>query len=307
MKKRIKKNKEKLYKQARGYLRTFGALVGRDTTQPLLSSTSSKNYYDSVTIKEAISRMAAVTCNYLMQLWQTHKNGEGWLIIENLNAVADVLGITTQRLKLYLVCLGGYEYPIFYLEKIGKDKNKLSITHEKLCRVVFNFNLKDNEIETTEDIKVGTRYLHFIKDRIVTSIELKPTETTVKQLYPSIFYTNQKKGLGNVLVSDSFVALCLGLSDMAYKLLCYTGSNKPTKKIVFNKIIKPLHLNLEKQLKQQGKPRLLKRIKDGFKELKNTGHIKEWYYNETKDMFAWEYTEKVFKHPDFKREENSET
>lgn len=288
------KEKEKLHKQSRGYLKTIAPLVGRDTTQPLLSSQSSKNYYDSVTIKEAISKMTAITGNYVFQLWQGNKNHEGWLIIKNLSSVAKILGITTQRLKLYLVCLGGYEYPI-----IKKDKNELSITQAKLCRIEFNFNLADDEIDEIDDLRIGTRYLYFIKDKPVTSIKFKPTDTTIKEL--------NYKGLGYVLVSDSFVALCLGFSDIAYKLFCYTGSNRPNNEIGFNKIIKPKHLNLKKQLKQQGKPRILQSLKKGFEELKATGHIKEWFYDETKDKFIWKYTNRVIKHPDFKREENSET
>ncbi|MBA7625667.1 hypothetical protein ES703_33099 [subsurface metagenome] len=301
MKKRIKKNKEKLYKQGRGYLKTCGSLVGKDTKQPIpFNSRLKKEYKDLPDIKEAISKMTAITGNYLFQLWQGNKNQEGWLIIKNLNAITGVLGITAQRLKQYLVCLGGYVYPAFYLEKIGKKKNRLSITQEKLCSIKFNFNLTDDEIERISDPKIGTRYLYFIKNKHVTSIEFKPTDTTIKQL--------KNEGLGNVLVSDSFVALCLGLSDMAYKLLCYTGSNKPKgNKISFSKLVKKIHLNLERQLKQQGKPRILESIKKGFEELNNKRHIKHWNYDDQKDEFTWEYTNRIIKHPDFKREENSET
>lgn len=292
--------KEKSHKQPRGYLRTCAALVGKDTKQPIpFNSCLKKKYTELPKKKEAISKMTAITGNYLFQLWQRKKNHEGWLTIKNLTSVADVLGITTQRLKLYLVCLSGYEYSTIILEEISKNRRRLSITLEKLCDIEFIFNLTIDEIEETgDDLKIGTRYQCFIKSKYVTSVEFKPICMTVEQF--------ESNGLGNILVSDSFVPFCLGLSDMAYRLLCYTGSNKPTGyKISFSKIVKPIHLNLEKQLKQQGKTRILRRIENGFKELNNNKHIKKikhikhWNYDDEKEEFSWEYTNQLFKHPAF--------
>jgi len=290
----VLKNDEKMHRQARGYLKTVASLVGRDTREVIpFDSHTCKDYNDSPTIKEAISKMAAVAGNYLFQLWQSQKDSQGRLVINNLSTVADHLGIKPQRLKLYLVCLGGYEYPVIKFVRLANNKNRLTISHEKLCYIELNFNLKDDEIEAVDDLKIGTRYLYFIKYLRVSTVMFKPTDSTLKQL--------ERKRLGNnVLVSDSFVAFCLELSDIAYKLLCYTGSNRPMgNKISFSKLVREIHLNLERQLKQQGKPRVLESIKKGFEELSKKGHIKHWNYDDRKDEFTWEYTNQVFKHSDF--------
>ena len=41
---------------------------------------------------------------------------------------------------------------------------------------------------------------------------------------------------------------------------------------------------------------MLEKIKEGFKELLDKGHIEKWIYDENKDMFEWKYTDKIFKH-----------
>jgi hypothetical protein len=59
----------------------------------------------------------------------------------------------------------------------------------------------------------------------------------------------------------------MGLSDMAYKLLCFTGSNKPggfKRGVAFEKLIQPTFLNLERQVRTQGKPRIINTINKGF-------------------------------------------
>ena len=41
---------------------------------------------------------------------------------------------------------------------------------------------------------------------------------------------------------------------------------------------------------------MLEKIKEGFIELLDKGHIEKWNYDENKDMFEWKYTDKIFKH-----------
>jgi hypothetical protein len=116
-------------------------------------------------------------------------------------------------------------------------------------------------------------------------------------------------------VDDSFVAFSLDLSDLAYKIFCFSGSNKPSYKIGFDKLISQKYLNLENQVKGTynkagkrikkgaGKVRVLSGLKDAFKELLANGYFKEWKYDEAKDMFSWTYSNKIIKHKDFTRKE----
>jgi hypothetical protein len=85
---------------------------------------------------------------------------------------------------------------------------------------------------------------------------------------------------------------------MAYKLLCFTGSNRPKGHYKFDTLIRPRFLNLERQLKKQHKARVLESIIKGGTELVDKGHLKIWGYDEGKDLFFWEYTDKVIKHPE---------
>ncbi|GAJ22025.1 unnamed protein product, partial [marine sediment metagenome] len=137
--------------------------------------------------------------------------------------------------------------------------------------------------------RTGTNYISFIRDRFVKSVEITPSASIIEGL--------EGKGLGNVLVDDNFVAFSLGLSDLAYKLFCFSGSNRPTFKIGFRKLTSKKYLNLGKQIygvyddkgkrirAGHGKKRILENIKIAFRELLAKGHLKEWGYNEIKDQF----------------------
>lgn len=296
-----------LHKQPRGFLKTVARMVGKDTTQESLFIVP---YFDQSPepYKEVFSRKTAITGNYLLKLWQNGINK-----IKNLSKVAKELGVEPSELKLYLICLGGYQMPVTQLRTIeegGKKKRILSTYSDKIFYIKFNHILKDDEQEDdfNEDFRVGTRYVSFIRDREIESIEFVPSATLQSEL--------KGKGLGNILVDDGFIAFALGLSDLAYKLLSFTGSNVPTYKMSFDKLIKKEHLNLErlvygvynkagKRIKNgQGKPRVLQRIKDAFEELKTKGHIKDWDYNEQTDYFIWTCTDKVIKHKEHLKEKN---
>jgi hypothetical protein len=162
--------------------------------------------------------------------------------------------------------------------------------------------LKDGETESTftNDDKIGNNYVNFIKDRDIKSVEVAPSKSIIEEY--------QGKGLGNVLVDDAFISFCLGLSELAYKLFSFSGSNKPTFNISFVKLVSKKYLNLEKQVKGvydakgkrksagQGKARVLKRIQDALTELQSKGHFTSWAYDEGKDAFSWTYSNKIIKH-----------
>jgi len=285
--------KATLHKQARGYLKTTSRLVSRDTSgeQSLFDISDFETAINPY--KETLSKMTAITGNLLLALWQARQDN-GILKITNLSETARQIEATPQDLKLYLICLGGYQVPITTLsivkEKGKKTKRILSIYHDKLFFVKFNIRLRDNETEASfnDNYRTGTRYCSFIKDRDVESVEVMPSETLRADL--------QGRGLGNILVDDGFVAFSLGLSDLAYKIFCFSGSNKPTFTIGFDKLIGANYLNLEKQVKAQGKPRVLQTIKKAFGELVEKGHLLKWDYNDKKDALSWTYTDKIFKH-----------
>jgi hypothetical protein len=300
-----------LHKQARGYLKTTASLVGRDTSEQ--KSLFEIPHFDTAInpYKEVLSKMTAITGNLLLALWQANKDDNNTYKITNLSDIARQLKVSTQELKLYLIYLGGYQRPITKLniikEQGKKDKRILSIYHDKIFYIKFNIRLKDNEKDGdfNNDARVGTNYLNFIKDRDIESVEVMPAVSLQKEL--------EGQGLGNVLVDDSFVAFSLGLSDLAYKLFCFSSSNKPTFKITFKKLVDKKYLNLDEQVrgtynkagkrtkKGQGRARVLQRIKDALDELKTKKHLTKWSYNEQTDFFCWTYTDEVIKHKELLR------
>jgi len=298
--------KPTLHKQARGYLKTTASLVGKDTSEQ--KSLFEIPHFDTAInpYKEVLSKMTAITGNLLLALWQVNKDDNDIYKITNLSDIARQLKVEPKELKLYLIYLGGYQRPITKLniikEQGKKDKRILSIYHDKIFYIKFNIRLNDTEKDGdfNNDARVGTGYLNFIKDRDIESVEVMPSTSIREELAGS--------GLGNVLVDDSFVAFSLGLSDLAYKLFCFSGSNKPTFKITFNKLIDKKYLNLEQQVKGtfnkagkriktgKGQAKILERIKDALAELKDKGHLTKWEYNEQTEQFSWTYNNAVIKH-----------
>lgn len=288
-----------LHKQARGYMKTTASLVGRDTKQERSLFDLPAFVKDTKLYKEALSKNTAIAGHLCLAYWQRDKDDRGIYTIRNLKHFADILGITPQELKIYLIYLGGYQYPIV---KFNKKTRILSIYHDKLFYIRFNIHLKENETENsfTADDRIGTNYLSFIRDRNIKSVEISPSKSLIEEL--------KGKGLGNVLVSDHFVAFSLGLSDLAYKLFCLSGSNRPSFKIGFDKLISKKYLNLEEQVygiydsthkrkrTGQGKKRVLARIQETLQELLDTGHLIKWAYDKARDMFSWTYSSKIIKH-----------
>jgi len=303
---KIYPEKRPLHRQARGYLKTTASLVGRDTSEQ--RSLFEIPHFDTAInpYKEVLTKMTAITGNLLLALWQANKDEKGIYKITNLSEIARQLNIEPSDLKLYLIYLGGYQRPITKLniikERGKKDKRILSIYHDKIFWINFNVRLKDNEKDGdfNDDARVGTNYLNFIKDRDIESVDIMPAVSLQKEL--------EGQGLGNVLVDDNFVAFSLGLSDLAYKIFCFSSSNKPTFKITFRKLVNKKYLNLEQQVKGtyntagkrikkgQGRARVLQRIKDALDELKTKKHLIKWNYKDDTDFFCWTYTDEVIKH-----------
>jgi len=281
---------EKLHKQPRGYLKTTAKLVGRATDEKTLFSLpeaipeSGGNF-----LREVISRNTAILGNYLLQLWQ--QNGGGELVINNLSPIAEIMGNSNYEIKIYLLYLGGYVYPI-----IDKDKDGLTLTTEQLFKVKFRYNSKvADKYKDGNFTEVGSGLTKFIKYEPIDSIEITPNPLFIKAL--------EGKGLGNVLVvNDKFIKLALSLTDIAYKIFTYSASNKPSQKIAEDNLVK--HLGLDKQIKTQGRPRVRSTIIKGLQELQDKEHIKSYSYEEATGMYLFTYSDKYVRHQELKKGKN---
>lgn len=279
---------DKLHKQPRGYLKTTAKLVGRATdnktlfTLPEVVPESGGNF-----LREVISRNTAILGNYLLQLWQ--QNGGKELVIDNLSPIAEMMGNSNYEIKIYLLYLGGYVYPI-----IDKDKDGLTLTTEQLFKIQFRYSRKvADKYDAGNYTEIGGGLTKFIKDEPIDSITIKPSPLFIKAL--------EGKGLGNVLVvNDKFVKLALSLTDIAYKIFTYSASNKPSQKIAEDNLIR--HLGLEKQIKTQGRPRVRATILKGLQELKDKEHIKSYKYEEATGMYLFTYSDKYVKHQEAKKD-----
>lgn len=288
--KQEKRIKEKLHKQPRNYLKTMARLVGKSTNEPSLFDIPETSLAipetgaaPVVALRETISKNTAILGNYLLQEYQN--NGGNDLVITNLSTISEMMGNSNYEIKIYLLYLGGYVYPI-----IDKDKSGgMTLTTEQLFHIKFKYSpavaAKYKEGITPE---VGGGLMSFIKDEPIESIVIKPNQIFVKAL--------EGKGLGNVPVTDGFIKLALSLTDIAFKILSYSSSNKPNQKIAEGNLIR--HLGLERQIKTQGKPRVRETILRGLQELKDNEHIKNYSYNKETEMYVFNYSDKYILHRD---------
>lgn len=305
-----------IHRQSRSHLKTTARLVGRDTDGERSLFDLPRYVEDANPLKRTISKNTAITGQLLIALWQRDKDEKGVYTIKNLTDLSRVIGVTPQEIKIYLLYLGGFQYPVVKLGEPNKNGRRiLSLYHEKLFYIKFNFLLNPGETEKsfTSDDKIGTNYLSFIRDRDIESVEVMPSPTYKAEI------ESKENTLGNILVDDSFVAFSLGLSDLAYKIFCFSGSNRPHFHITFDKLIAERHINLEKQVhgeknkagklirKGQGKARVLQRIKEALAELVEKGHLTSWEYCDNKDAFKWTYSDKIFRHKELLPEQGDQT
>jgi hypothetical protein len=284
-----KKEDSKLHKQPRGYLKTTAKLVGKSTSEPTLfslpmvpePSEGEGNY-----VREVISKNTAILGNYLMQLWQ--ENGGRELRIFNLAPLSEMMGVNNHELKIYLLYLGGYTYPIY-----DKDKDGLTLTVEQLFKIEFKYGKAVADKYPLGNFNtMGNSLSSFIKDEPVESVVVTPSTRFLNAM--------KGQGLGTVLaVNDKFVKMVLSLTDIAYKICSFSASNMPTQKIGEKNLVN--HLGLEKQMKTQGKPRVRATILRGFQELEDKGHIKKYSFDEERETYSFTYSDKYIKHQHRKR------
>ncbi len=289
---------EKLHKQPRALLKTVGQSISNTTGEPGLFTLPQKIEPGAgaiANLKEELSKNTGALAFYLIQKYQENNNTP--LEITNLSTLADVMNCNNHRLKLYLLYLGGYTYPIIDRDERTKE---LVLTNEQLFKIEFRYSQKvaekysvspRGEIQGVE--RIGTNLLTFIKDEPLDRIVIAPSPIFIKAL--------EGRGLGNILtVNNKFVGLILELTDIATKILCYSSSNKPSQTIAEDNLVK--HLGLTKQIKRQGKPRVRATILKGLQELQDKGHIKNYKFNEATGMYSYTYSEKYVRYKESKKD-----
>jgi hypothetical protein len=282
--------KEKLHKQPRELLKTAARLIGKSEVDLF----SSPTWEDIVTTKERLSRpvvmLAQTIVKNMQALGKIGQDGTLELEITNLSAYAQELGVDAEDIKKGLQVLGGYSYPITYLDK---ETDEIVITAEQLFKVEFRYprSIEKKYISIPEEeYKRGTPASYYIANESTSRITVKLNAKMARSLN-----TKEKlKTLGAVLVTDKYIGSQAGLSDMAAKILNYTASNHPAQGISWVKLYG--HLELTNQVKKQGKPRIHKRIEEALEELKALGHLGS--YQAGQDGIKLVYTGKYVKHPD---------
>ena len=286
---------DKLHKQPRSLLKTVAQRISNTTEEPTLFTIPQKVEPGGAisNLKEEISKNTGALAFYLIQLYQ--QNGNSPLEINNLSPLTEVMNCNNYRLKLYLLYLGGYVYPIIDKDEVTKE---LVLSNEQLFNIQFRYSqkvadkysVKEGEIQGVE--RIGNNILNFIKDEPLDRVIITPSERFIKAL--------EGKGLGNILtVNNKFVGLILELTDIATKILTYSSSNKPNWTIAEDNLIKAL--GLTKQIKTQGKPRVRATILKGLQELKDKEHIKSYSYEEATGMYSFIYSDKYVRHKENKK------
>jgi hypothetical protein len=279
---------EKLHKQPRSLLKTVAQRISNTTDEPTLFTLPQKVEPGAGAIgelKEEISKNTGALAFLLIQKYQ--ENNSKPLVVTNLNSIAEAINCTNYRLKLYLLYLGGYVYPIVDRDEITKE---LVLTNEQLFKIEFRYSSKvadkysvNNRGEIHGVDRIGNSLLNFIKDEPLDRVVITPSVRFINAL--------EGKGLGNILtVNNKFVGLILELTDIATKILSYSSSNRPSQKIAEDNLVK--HLGLTKQIKKQGKPRVRATILKGLQELQDKGHIKSYSYEEATGMYSYTYSDK---------------
>jgi len=303
---------KKPHKQSRAYAKTVAKIVGRDTSQPSLFSLpmeelqkaieTQKKTETGLPFKDKLSKNVGVLGNILLQYHQDfnfEKDKDGYTSITNLSALAEELHTDTKELKYYLLYLGGYQYPsITYYE----EEKEIGLQLAKLFEVEFIYKRKGKDEIIDKNNLIQSDTIQLLINTPIKRIRIKPSQQFLKDL-------EGKKGqaLGYVNVNDNFVALCLGLSDYAYKLLSYSYTNKPTYTITESKLLE--NLGLTAAMKKQGPTKLRQQLEAAFKELEKEGHFKKYTlpFNTdykipagAEDKYTWLYGDKFINHQDFK-------
>lgn len=290
-------DKEELYRSSRGLMKTSAKQIGRDTKKKEqlglmdIGNKTIKGYCYSVKVADFF--------DYLAMEWQRQPlNSEGFLVIKNLSLVAKELDTQPKYIKRYLTLAGAHTYP--FIRKRGNSIEETFIIFFTIRVYRTNTNgeeIEEGPINAEDHDKLNER-------RPFKEIWVKPhsiirgeqgRDSRGKEIKDKK-YKRQEEGLGNVLRPVASFFAGIHLTSMGKKLLNYTGSNKPTNSIGFEKLLKHLGFT-EQDLRQRGAPRIRKEIEAGFKELIRAGHIKSYSPpSEERDIYKWVCSNKYYRY-----------
>lgn len=261
---------EKVYKAPRGYARTVAQIVKREREQPSLFNASGLLSLEE-THRTAITRNAAALGTYLFQLL---KSEEETITVRNLTALAEKFNTTNSEIKLYLLALGGFTYPI-----VGLENGGFSISVEQLFKIKIVYSKKIRErYESGELTQAGTNLLPILINEAPSEIQITPNRMFLEGL--------TGKGQGYTLLKQNkYTKLSLQLTDLGYKLQEYSSTQPRSHKIKEPGLINAL--SLAAQVKQQGAPRIRATIHEALEQLKTHGYLTEYSYDKETSLYKW--------------------
>jgi hypothetical protein len=261
---------EKVYKSPRAYARTVAQIVKREREQPSLFNASGLLSLEE-THRTAITRNAAVLGTYLFQLL---KSEEETITVRNLTALAELFNTTNSEIKLYLLALGGFTYPVVTLEN---DNLRLSV--EQFFKIEIIYGKKTQErYRRGELTQAGTNLLTMLVNEAPTEIRITPNRNFLISL--------TGKGQGYTLLKQNkYVKLSLQLTDLGYKLQEYSSTQSRSHKIKEPGLVNAL--GIEAQVKKQGAPYMRGKIHEALEQLKGHGYLTEYSYDKETTLYKW--------------------
>jgi hypothetical protein len=261
---------EKVYKSPRAYARTVAKIVKREREQPSLFNASGLLSLEE-THRTAITRNAAILGTYLFQLL---KNEEETIPVRNLTALAELFNTTNSEIKLYLLALGGFTYPVVTLEE-----DSLNLSVEQLFKIQIRYGKKTlDRYKRGELTEAGTNLLKILVNEAPSEILITPNR--------NFLISRTGKGQGYTLLKqDKYVKLSLQLTDLAYKLQEYSSTQSRSHKLKEPGLITAL--GIEAQVKKQGAPYMRGKVHEALEELKTHGYLTEYSYDKETSLYKW--------------------
>lgn len=320
--KQAKDYKEGNHKQPVTSLKTTSRLIGRVRDTPNIWTTLQdegegllKTSRDKITAKTAV--LMLIVNRYFqsapvyaeepeggVDIFRSKKNDT--LVIRNLAPLARELGVENNDLKIHLVMMGGFQYPVDYKD----DKGSLFLSTENMYNVTFVY---PPEIGNQYGVKrYGTNRTSFIFNQSHKEVRIRLGNRISDDLKEKkdLDKERQKTYMGSVYVDNKYIRLINEeLSDLGIKLMNYITSNQTghynrPMKIGVTKIIP--HLGLAKIVEKQGLPYVKKKILEELEVLKAKGALKTYGYDRGKDILSWTCTNKYVKRPDKRPKEDPE-
>jgi len=301
-----KQPKPKDGKHSRALVRTLAYSTGKDTSQPSLFALSLDDLRqelarqiadspDGILTKDVMSQKTSICALWLVEKYTSlQKDEQGYVEIEDLNQLAVECGTDAKELKYILFFLTGFQYThVIHYE----EKKEIGLTAAKLFDIVFVYDKSRMDFFTADKKITPEGIVTLLKNERIKYIQVRPTGEFLNDL-------KGKRGtLGYIRTTDAFLAACNDLSLMAFKILNFSIANEAEYRIGEDKLFH--HLGIEKQVKQQGRPRIQTAVKTALQELLDKGHFTKYDIEDTAAgaMYSWTCSEKLVKHTKKKKAE----